>query len=250
MSRPPQLRRRLVVISRDQYTDARASNPDLLADPFTTVVPVPLRPPLSDLPALNRLADRLQPGMLLIRNRWDGGEYVDAVTAYEQISLAKFNRFAVVCQLLGARELEVQEVREVTEKGEVTGSVDLRTGAMEVNGTGRGAWLNRMAQSVQARWSWQTGESDVDAAEATAREGDLIADPVVSSLIRQRRSSVNALGSHVLELDISSEAHRELEFAATVRSVLKQFGPSFAATLNRISDTSQSLRLKVSVTFH
>src|SRR5262249_14187168 len=150
MTKPPELRRRLLVIRRDDYNRARSANPDLLADPYTTVVPVPLRFPWTDVPELVAIEDALQPGALFVRNRWADGQWVEATVAHERISVAKFNQFAAVCQQLGAHRLTVREVREVTETGKVTGSLDLRAKAINGHGQVSTDRLDRLAQSVQA----------------------------------------------------------------------------------------------------
>ncbi|WP_422770968.1 hypothetical protein ACN28C_30680 [Plantactinospora sp. WMMC1484] len=104
---------------------------------------------------------------------------------------------AEVCQLLGARRLEVKEVRELTDTGKVTASVTFHSGG----------------------------------------------------LLRQRTQTGNALAEHVLELDVSSEAQREVRGVLEIESVLRSLGPSFKGTFDRIRTQSAQLRLRVAVTF-
>jgi len=249
MTNSPELRRRLVVVSRDDYNLARSAAPDLLSDPFTTVVPVPLRPPWTDVPQLRAVEESLEPGALLVRNRWDGGAYVTSVEAYERFSVAKFNLVAAVCQRLGAHRLEVQEARELSDEGRVTARVEFQAGAARGDGSVGHEQLHRVAQSIQGTWTWRDGVVDAAAARRLADECGLGTDPVVSGLIRQRSTDVNLLREQIMELDVTSEAQREIQFALKVESLLRKLGPSFGGTFARTQAHSQHLRLRVHVSF-
>jgi hypothetical protein len=216
---------------------------------FTTVVPVPLRNAWADLPELLALHDALAPGALFVRNRWAGGAWVEAATAHEQISAAKFNQFAGVCQQLGARRLAVGELREVTETGKVTGAVDLRVKTADGRAQAAAERLDRLAQSIKASWMWRTGAADLPAARRHAEETGLAADPVIAGLIQQRESAVNPLDEHTLEFDLNAEARRELAFALELKTALGSLGPALAATFDRIADNAHHLRLTVDVQF-
>jgi hypothetical protein len=242
---------RVIVLDRDTYNRARSRAPELLTDPFTLVVPVPLRAPWDADPKLRAIAELMQPGALLLRNRLAGPGYLDSAVAYERLSVANFNLVAEICQLLGASRLEVKEIRELTDSGKVTASVRFQGGATTGGSGSLGSeWLNRLAQSIQGRWVWGSGgQADIAAAEAHAGKYGLDGDPVVSGLIRQRGYAANALAEHVLELDISSEAQRQVQAALKVESLLKKLGPSFDGTFDHLRKQSHQLRLRVQVTF-
>src|SRR5262249_62392526 len=108
---------------------------------------------------------------------------------------------------------------EVTETGKVTGSLDLRAKAINGHGQVSTDRLDRLAQSVQAAWTWRTGAADLVTAQRLAEDAGLASDPIISGLIRQRQSTVNPLDEHVLELDLNAEARRELAFALELKSV-------------------------------
>ncbi|MFC0865182.1 hypothetical protein ACFHYQ_23075 [Sphaerimonospora cavernae] len=245
----PKLEKKIVVLHRDDYNRARSMVPELLTDPFTTVVPVPLRPPLSDDPTLQSIEDVLQPGTLLIRNRWDADTYVEAALAYERISAAKFNLVAEVCQMLGAARLEVREIREVTEDGQVGAAIRFQAGAVTGSVHGAGESLRRVAQSMRALWEWRGGEPAADAAAAHARQEGIHDDPAIRTLIRQRSFPQNELEEHSLELDISSEALREVHAAVHVASVLRKLGPSFDGAFQAVTKDARRLILTMRVVF-
>ena len=241
--------RRMIVLHRDDYNRARTVAPELLIDPSLVVVPVPLRPPDDQNPELRMLEDVLVPGTLLIRNLWQRDGYLDAASAYELLSVAKFNLFALVCQLLGAARLEVREIREVTENGQIAASLDLSGAVAKGSGTFGSDTLHRLAQSIQGAWTWAGGRPDVDAAQRLADDFRLTGDPMIEGLLRQRRYTSNELNEHNLELDISSEAQREIKAALKVESVARKLGPSFDATFSQMRHQTQSLRLSVRIVF-
>jgi hypothetical protein len=249
VTRAPELRRWLLAIHRDDYNEARSTNPQLLVHPFTTVVPVPLRMPWTEVPELLAVEDRLQPGTLLVRNPWNGGRWIEATTAPEQLSVARFNRFAAVCQQLGACNLAVQELREVTDTGKVTAQLNLRAKALDGQGQDSSDRLDRLAASIRATWSWRTGALDIAAAARLAEEAGLADDPMIDGLIRQRRSPINPLDAHELELDVNTEARRELTAALELQTVLGRLGPALAGTFELIRSHSQQVRLTVELRF-
>jgi len=240
----------IVVLSRDDYNRARMQSPELLVDPVTRVVALPLRPPDSEDPALLTLASELRPSTILLRNTFGSGAYIDAAAAYELISVAKFNLFAHVCQMLGATRLEVTELREVDDHGTVKGSVDLRTSVAKGSSTLSTDSSRKVAGSIRAVWVWQSGPGDAERAAAYALAEHISGDPVVAGLIQQRRFTGNALSEHVLELNISSEAQRAIQGALKIESALgRRFGPGFDGTFISLRKHTEQLALQVRVVF-
>ena len=240
----------IVVLSRDDYNRTRMESPQLLVDPVTRFVALPLRPPDTEDPALVTLASELRPSTILLRNTFGSGAYLDAAAAYELISLAKFNLFAHVCQILGASRLEVNEVREVDDHGEVKGSMKLKGSAAKGSGTLRTDTSKKVAGSINATWVWQSGVGDAERAHAYAVAEHIIGDPVIAGLIQQRRFSGNELSEHTLELNITSEAQRAIKGALEIKSVLGgRFGPAFNATFSSLSEHTEQLILSLQVVF-
>ncbi len=249
MTRLPELRRRLLIIGRDDYNHARSSSPELLVNPFTTVAPVPLRTPWTEVPELVALEDSLQPGMLLIRNQWRDGKFVEATSAHEDLTVARFNHFAATCQQLGARHLTAHELREYTSTAKIAASLELGAKAVNARGRTSNEKLDQLATSIRASWTWQAGESDVAAAAKLAEKTGLAGDPMIDGLIQQRKSTVNPLEAHELELDVNAEARRELSAALELQSLLGRLGPTLASTFDLIRNYSQQVRLVVELNF-
>lgn len=248
-SRAPDTWQRIVVLSRDDYNRARIVSPQLLADPLTRVIALPLRSPDSEDPALLALGNEIRPAAVLLRNTWGSDAYIDAAAAYEVISLAKFNLFANVCQMLGATRLEVEEIREVNADGKVKGRATFRTSATKGSGRLKSESSRRVAQSIQGLWVWQSGSADVERAAAYATAKHLDNDPVITGLIQQRRFTGNALTEHKLTLNITSEAQRIIRATLNVKSVLGPLGPAFKGTFESLQKHSVQLELKIWAVF-
>lgn len=249
MNAATRLRRRLVVLSRDEFVRARRAAPELLVDDFTSVVHVPLVPPDSETPELSAMADKLEPGAVFVRNRWRGDRYVPVDTALEDIALAKYSRFAAVCQLLGASRLELQEVREFGENGRLTGSIAVSRGPLSAEASGTSNTAAQLAQRLESNYVWGTDSpSDPDAAAALILESGLD-DPVIDGLLVQRRNTTNALREYKLDLDISSEARREVHFALQLRPVLRALTGVFEPRLQRVAESTSTLRVRLFIQF-
>lgn len=245
----PELNQRLVILGRDEYNQARSTNPELLADPLTTVIPFPLRPPWTELEPLRLLSHDLKPGAIFVRNRFDRDQYIEMGGAYETIALSKFNEFARICQLLGARSLEVEELREISEAGVQTGLVNLKAGPVGGNAGGGSMQFKRVAQAVVASWTWETGEPDQEQAELVAAQSGLRSDSMISGLLQQRGHLANRLTMHDLLLDISSEAQNEISFMLGLEPLLAGIGTAFTGKFDKFKDQTQTLQLKVRVLF-
>ena len=246
---------RLVVLSRDDYNRARFEFPKALTDPFTRVVAVPLRAPETEEPALLALGGALQPNSLLLRNKSGDDGYVEAAAAYELMSIAKFNAFASVCQMLSASLLRVDELRELASDGTVKGSADLKGATGKAGGTLNSDFSRRLAQRIKAEWAWEhdepynVGGGDPEAAAEFAAAQGISGDPVVAALIRQRRNQDNKLAYHSLELNISSEARRAIQGTLDVESIFRRLAPTFSATFDVLRKQSNDVVLRVLVDF-
>ncbi|MCH6159368.1 hypothetical protein [Streptomyces marispadix] len=250
MRQTPELKPRLVVLDRDDEIQARRDNPELLADKDTTVVPLPLRHPYSGLEELQRLGPALREGAVFVRNPFDQNHYTEVSDAYASIAKAKFYAFSRVCQLLGAVRLEVLELRELSETGERAASVKMSAGSVSGGLTKGAKQLKEVAEKLFGSWTWETGEPDQELAEQMAMKSGLHTDITVNSLLEQRRYRTNPLKSHELLLDISSEAQKEITFAADLNALLGGFiKPKFEAKMNSLKGQMHNLQLELSVDF-
>ena len=87
---------------------------------------------------VQRLIDQglVKPGAVLVQNPFDKNLYQDKPEAVEQFALAKHLYFSTFCGLLGAREVEIKQIREKKEEGE--NSIKFEGGITEVGVEGSG----------------------------------------------------------------------------------------------------------------
>lgn len=240
---------RVLVLSRNDYLLARSYAPELLTDPELQVIAIPARPQEEADPIYQLLKGRLRAGTLLIRNIWRPGEYVEATEAYEELSLQKFLLFADVCQRLGATGLEVTQIREAAQDGRQSGQANLSLVTSKWTGSFSNDTTDKMAGRLQAHWTWPGSPPDIEAAVALAEESGLTADRILMGWIGQRAYPANPLSENHLELDLSTEALREVQAAAEVQLLALKLGPSFKADLTVMKKQTSSVRLVLTVRF-
>jgi hypothetical protein len=239
----------IVTMSWDEYNQFRMRCPALLADPFTRIVALPLRPPESDDPELIALGHVLCPSKILLRTLSGSMGYVDSLEAYERISLDKFSVFARICQLLGAASLEVEEVREVSADGIVSGSISFNANVARAGTDLKRESSRHIAQSIRAKWKWQAGPGNPAQAQEHAEAQGFSTDPAVAGLIQQRQYTDNQLTEHVLELDISSEARRIIQGTLQAETSLSSLGPGFNAAVASLRRQTDQVILRVAIHF-
>ena len=157
--------------------------------------------------------------------------------------------FAAVCQRLGAQRLDVTEVEEVAADGKQSGRAKLSVMAGKGGGSFSNETATRVARRLQAHWAWPGSTPDQDAAVTLVHDSGLAADHVVMGLVDQRGYAANLLTEHHLELDVSSEAKREVQAALEIQSLARKLGPSFEADLTVLKKQTSTLRLNLTVTF-
>jgi hypothetical protein len=239
---------RVVVLSHDDYNTAEYSAPDLLIDPQTLVVAVPLRRPGAVSAVVAAAVTRTPPGTLLMRGPRKESKLVAAAEAYEQMSVEKFVAFAEVCQLLGARRLELEELSENRGDLGVSASVKFNGKVARVDGDGEYQAVQRVAQRISGVWKWKPRRADSAAARRRAQDLGIDGDTVVRGLIEQRALS-RSLQEHRLVLDISADAQREIRAAADMATALGRLGPKFSASGEFLKKQSDRLSLALTVQF-
>jgi hypothetical protein len=237
------------LLDRTDYDRAHSYAPELLTDSDVRALPVPPRPTESHDPLYQRLGARARPSVLLISNIWRPSEYLEATTAYEELSVEKFMLFAAVCQRLGAKRLEVTEIQETAEDGAQKVRAALSLGAGRGEARLRNATSAKVARRLKANWSWPGAHPDVAAAWALVQDSGLAADHVVMGLVNQRGYVENPLDEHRLELDLSSEAKREVEAAVKIQSIARKLGPSFDTDWEILKSQTHSIQLSLHVFF-
>lgn len=258
MTTPPD-RRRLIVLSQGDYDRMMYSDAaSVLVDDFTWVVAVPLTGANAADPELLALLKeyRLTPGTMFVRNRWDGDRFVEVAQAQIQMAMAKYSAIATVCGALGARSMQAVELRfdtstsATTSKIEIGGSAPLPIGELGNIGVSVDQ-ARRLSEAFEQSFEWHDGgPPDVAAAKEYAERSGLADEPLIRTLIEQRQASVNLLSRYVNTIDLSSDAAREITFAAQLGPVLLRVpGLNLGVEVKNVSQRHFRLTVKVRIEF-
>jgi hypothetical protein len=234
---------RIIVLDSGSRHLAEQRAPELLRDPTTRIVA-----PDSTDPELARIVP-LTNHTLLLPNRWANSGYSEATAAFKEIALAKYAAVAEVCQLLGARRLDVEHVTAVSDDRRVTTTVGLKATPFTASATADFKAAESVRLALRATWEWKPRRADRKKALPRAQELGLTNDPVVGSLIRQRLQAGGELRVHQLELDISSEANREINATLQIGGSLRKIGTEFEATIDTLREHKENMTLHISVHF-
>lgn len=247
---------RIVVVDADEMHYARSTNPALFDDTRTLITTPPRVGKVIDNPHVREALPLLRPGVILLRNPLGAGpKYVVEAHAYEELNIAKFMAFIAVCQKLGATSVEITDHR-VTHEGQTThGDLGASAGPlMEATTAVDHSTVQRIVQQArikagfkpEARWSFSRG---AEKAQQLARELGVEHDPTTAQLIRMREDSSNRLGELSLQLDISAEASRAIDWTLNLEMILRKISPNIAAAFNRLRAGNDRMVLDVVVYF-
>lgn len=239
---------RIIVLDSGSRQLAEQRAPELLRDSSTRIVELPLRAPDSTDPELARIGP-LTNRTLLLPNRWATSGYSEATAAFKEMALAKYAAVAEVCQLLGARRLDVEDVAAVSDDRRVTTSVGLNATPFTASSTAGFKAAESVRLALRATWEWEPKGADRKKALPRAQELGLTDDPVVGSLIRQRLQTGSELRVYQLELDVSREANREINAALRIGASLRKIGTELAATVDTLREQKENMTLSISVHF-
>jgi hypothetical protein len=245
----PKLRRRLVAIPRavyDYYTHGDAEGVRLLADPLTTVVPLPLDGLWAEVPALARMERNhsLSENRIYLSNPFDPGAYDAIESAMQRFATAKYISLSRLCDYLGASSLEAKELREVDGSTERTWRIDGSFSAVEPGGEKNKRLGGRVAEEISARWEYELGRPDIQAAKDFLDTNGLDADPMIRGMTEQRIQR-GKIRRQEWVVNLTSEASEEIRLAGDL-AVLLPVGP-LKASLARTRKENEKRRLEVTV---
>lgn len=247
----PSRRRGILVLSEHDrakvlYTPGDAT---MLADDEIHVLAFPLRPGGSDHPALQRIASGplARPGTFLVQSPFDADLYEELEAAPQEFALAKHFYFTLLCQLLGARTVTVEQVQCETSTTKRTMEVGGKRGGVgSADAKVESDQLAKLAARLELEHEFEGGPPDVDAAETLLRRTGLAADPTMRGLLEMRSYARNALREQRYVIDLASETRRSLSVAAKVK--LTAVG-ELSAKVKSICEEKQPFRLTVKVRF-
>ena len=198
--------------------------------------------------ALQRIldSDLARPGWVLVQSPFDPDTYVEASAAPQRFALAKHMFFSELCMLLGAREVNVEQVDVRTKTGKSTLSIKGERAGNQAKLTVLDESLEQLRAEMHLRDVFAGGPADLQAAEELLRKRCLLADPNMVALVEMCRSGSNRLVHRQLVLNLSSEARNNLSVAGRLK--LPAF-VSLSADFGRVISEQHEYALTVSVDF-
>lgn len=220
----PYRRRVMVVMPEEQYNviKVEGSAPELFTDDEIAVVTYDhdaLYKQEHPHPVLERLLskDLFRPGMILVQDPFSPDNYRAQESALEDFSLRKHYLFTELCQILGAKEIDVKQVTvdDMEHKLRAQGSV-----GANIKGTSTGIEVetkrdlkDRLEARLGLKVMFSGGDPQLEEAEAFISKYRLHSDDNFVNLTRLRANSFNPIKSRTLKINMSSEVRRNLDIA-------------------------------------
>jgi hypothetical protein len=242
----PELRRRLLALRQDVYDSyTYGEGAKVLADPFTTVVPLPLHGEWArskDLKALER-SGALKPDAAFVHNPFSDS-WAAIEDAMAEFAVAKYNAVARLCGLLGAKHVGIEELREIEGASQVTWHAKGSALAASGDGTHRTGLGSKISQRIRATWEYDKTTMDIDAARQYLAASGLDGNPMISEMVNNRSERGN-LTRQSWTVDLTTEASREIDFALELSTLLPH-GP-LQGSLDRQKKNDRRQRLEVTI---
>ncbi|SFB86790.1 hypothetical protein SAMN05660443_0625 [Marinospirillum celere] len=237
----PYKRRVLLVLREHELEELRSSQEakDLLApdeisyykyDEDQVYKNPPKNPILLDLIE----KDLLRPGKILVQNPFEMDSYGFREEALPQFAVRKNYLFLELCQLLGAKKVEVSQVDIATNDSKALASVSAHavTPKGKIGGGIKGKFTTqeKLKNLLEMGATFEGGEAQIDAARKLIYKYKLSQDENFMNLLSLRSNSNNLVRERSLKINISSESRRNIELAANI-DMTSLFGAKAEASM-------------------
>lgn len=225
------------------YEDKR-----FLYDDEAFVLEYPPPKDTQDLPqALTNIidSDLARPGLILVQSPYDRDSYVELDKAVEAFAIDKLRHFSRLCQLLGAKSVEVEQV-EVKKGGKsALYNVKANAGPLKAEGKVTMDYEESLSRKFSIRSVFFGKMPDVDAAELFLRSKNLYGDTVMRQLLEQCSDNTNRLLKQEVTISLSSETKSTLGIVGKL-NLPKEMGISLDYKTIAAINEEYSLTLLVS----
>ena len=222
----PTARRAILVLGQHDYEKCEydPAGSETLTDDEIFVLAYPARMEECTSVALRDILSRniARPGEVLIQSPFDPDVYVPVAQAPEQFALQKHMNVSMLCQLLGAKSFQVEQIDLRTSSGKATLVIGASRAGNSFSGSMEKEQLETFKNQMSIEMVFAGGSPKIEAAEELLRKTGLWSDPKLRTLLEMRRDQSNALLSHKIILSLSNEAQSNLNIAARAKI------PSFA----------------------
>ncbi len=158
-----------------------------------------------------------RPGEILVQSPFDPNVYMPAGLAPERFALDKHLNVSMLCQLLGARSLRVEQIDLRTSNRKTTVSLKASKSGGSVGASVENEQLEAFRNKMNFSMTCAGGPPDIAKAEQMLEKTGLWSDPQLKALLDMRRDRPNALISYKLTLSLSSDIQSNLNIAARAK---------------------------------
>jgi hypothetical protein len=240
-----EVRRTVLVIAPDDRRSllTHPETVDLFENPELAIVEYrPGHPPGSDLAALLRDQNLLRVGTLAIQSPYQLDRYVDANSAIVEFTEERLLKIAQIAQALGAKELNVEEVRQEDRAARGSARLDVKAEFVHGEASAEAEVEQRLRQHNKLRQTFPGSAPNFTTARAILRTSGLAGDPQLLALITMRDSD-NPITEHDVHFSGLREAEGSFKVCARVSEGLGRFriaglGAEFAAQYKELKDVS------------
>jgi hypothetical protein len=222
-----QLRRRILALTETEHrrlTFDRSGAAQVLNDPFTTVLMIPLSEDQRQFSQLRELEDSgaLVPGAVLVQNVFNRNRYVPINDVWHQFARAKYTAVVQVCQLLGAYYVDVKDIKTDTDGTFVRTKARLGGTNLKANTDFRKEVFDKFKLTID----FDGGHARPDEAWSYITSRGLHQDMTLQQLLELRRDDHNKLRTHLMEIELLAEAQTQFAFGLSLAEMLKAASPA------------------------
>ena len=226
-------RRKIMMVLKPEDIEALRfdeDGPDLLLNEEVHILS---SQPSKPDPDVQHLIDQglVKSGAVLVQNPFDKSLYQDKSEAVEQFALDKYLHFSTLCGLLGAREVEIKQIRRKKGKREATLSIEGGVPKVGVEGSRDSKELESFRSQLTLKDEFEGGEPEVKAATELLQRTGLSGDANMRGLLNIFQGQNIKIKSRTLELNLTTEVHRNLKILANLKV------PKFLASLEADYDS-------------
>jgi hypothetical protein len=158
-----------------------------------------------------------RPGEILVQSPFDPDVYVPAALAPERFALDKHMNVSMLCQLLGAKSFQVEQIDLRTSSGKATLVLKASKAGGGVGSSIEREQLETFKNQMSVSMTFAGAPPDIQAAEYLLRKTGLWSDPKLQALLEMRRGRSNTLLSHKIILSLSNEVQSNLNIATRAK---------------------------------
>jgi hypothetical protein len=214
-----------------------------LRDPDLRIVRMPVQEADELIRSLEG-SELLRVGEVLMRSPFDRSEYINLSNAPSQVALVKFNLMTLLCSLLGAKSIRLEQLEKISTTGNF--ETRLNFSALNFESGITNEEVLTMVNSIAHNVTFSGGSPDLAAAEELLGKAGLTRDITFRSLIELRRAN-NSVQTMSQRLNLTSEVRSSLEMFSKIRFPVK-LGEIYPA-LNTKTHTVSEYTLSMTVEF-